>query len=133
MVFDWRRLTCSRRAALTRASYCRANVPSAFPQLQLRGIDVFGEASGTAAVDTELLMEVLEKRELLAESPSRDQVLALRNELVSAIVTMLSQLSHAFSSGKVDEARKVAIRLQDFTKLMVEVENWESSHGVTMA
>ncbi len=99
------------------------------PQLQLRGLDAFGEDSGTAAVDTELLMEVMEKREFLEDSPSPADVAALRQSLVRSLMTMLSDLSAAFKREDTTGAQAAAIRLQYFSKLLAEVENWEAAHG----
>ncbi len=97
-------------------------------QLQLKGVDVLGEDGGSVAVDTELLMEVLEKRELLAETPSRTQIMSMRAELVSDISDMLRRLSRVFAAGDLDAARKLTIKLQYFTKLMSEVEAWEAAN-----
>ncbi len=103
--------------------------PTPFAQLQLRGLDAFGEDSGTAVVDTDLLMEVMEKREFLEDSPSPADVAAMRQSLVGSMMALLSDLSTAFKREDTSGAQAAAIRLQYFSKLLAEVENWESSRG----
>ncbi len=84
----------------------------------------------TAKVDKGLLMEVMEKREVLEESPTAAQVAALRKELVADISGMLEKLSAAFSSDALQEAAALTVRLQYITKLMAEVETKEVALGM---
>ncbi len=82
---------CVAPAALTCvALLLLLNLLSWLGQLHLRGLDVFGEDTGHAVVDTELIMEVMEKRELLEDSPSPSTVAQLREQLVRTMMQVLT-------------------------------------------
>ena len=88
-------------------------------------MDAVSEGASTA-VDQSLLIDILEKRELLEEARSPKDVAALKHSNDAILRDLIAQLGSAFGSGtsKLAEARLCTIKLQYYTKLSHEIDDW---------
>ena len=90
-------------------------------QLNLHGYDAIGESASTA-VDTALLMDVMEKREQLEDASSRAEVLALKEDNNVKVSRLLVQLTACFKRNDLENARRRTIELQYYTRLNAELD-----------
>ena len=88
-------------------------------------MDAVSEGASTA-VDQSLLIDILEKRELLEDARSPKDVTALKHSNDAILRDLVAQLGLAFGSGtsKLAEARLCTIKLQYYTKLSHEIDDW---------
>jgi molecular chaperone HscB len=97
--------------------------------LQLHGIDAIGEAAGSANVDGELLLQVMEAREQLDDSSTTvETAQRLQHNVVRSISVSITDLSMAFKKGDLKQAADITVALQYFTKLNSECEEWLAQH-----
>ncbi|RYG51798.1 Fe-S protein assembly co-chaperone HscB [archaeon] len=101
--------------------------PSARAQylLQRQGIDAIGEATGTTSTATELLMEIMEAREVLEDtSSSRETIRTMERQVDGVLTGLVRKLSAAFRAKDYAAAADLTVRLQYYTKLHNEIEDW---------
>lgn len=88
--------------------------------LQLNGVDALGESAKTS--DAALLMEMMEKREALAQVADEAGAQRALEEAESDVELVMSALSAAFKFGELDRAAELTVRLQYYNKLRAEAE-----------
>ena len=90
--------------------------------LKLSGFDALGEGAGTKGVSPELLMQVMEARELISDpSTSREALEQLRTRNLAAIKSIEKDLSSAFLKKNLHLARDITVALQYSSKIEEEV------------
>ena len=90
--------------------------------LKLSGLDALGESAGTKNVSPELLMQVMEARELISDQDtSRDALEQLRKRNLVALQAIEKDLSEAFLKKNLDLARDITIALQYSAKIEEEI------------
>jgi molecular chaperone HscB len=94
--------------------------------LKLQGFDAIGERAGRdTKVSPELLMQVMEARELISEaSADEGEVKELQRRTREAVTGCLSDLAAAFRSKDLATARSITVALQYYTKLEHEIGEW---------
>lgn len=100
--------------------------------LRLHGLDALGERAGRDNnVSPELLMQIMEARELLSDDSGADSAavrqLAARTE--EAVASCLADLRGAFAGHNLDAARSITVALQYYTKLQSEIGEWLEAHS----
>jgi len=90
--------------------------------LKVSGFDALGEGAGTKGVSPELLMQVMEARELISDpSTSREALEQLRTRNLAAIKSIEKDLSSAFLKKNLHLARDITVALQYSSKIEEEV------------
>lgn len=109
------------RNPVTRAQYL----------LQLHGIDAIGESAGTAAVSSDLLMEIMEGRELLDDDSDSNapRVGALQQDTDDRVKALLKDFSKLYNAMELQKAAEVTVALQYLTKLQAESIEWLARHA----
>jgi len=129
---------CARASATLNVAFRTLQRPAARAQylLRLNGLDALGETAGRGAgggkgggdggggggVSAELLFEVMEARELIADADARAadlQQLRARNR--AAVAACERDLAAAFASGALALARDVTVALSYYAKIEDEV------------
>ena len=100
--------------------------------LQLHGCDAIGESVGSAKSDPQLLMRVMEVRELLEEDDTTpDDVRKQHAEITRDVAQAISGLAAAFEAAEYERASRLTVELQYLTKVLQETREWLASRDAT--
>ncbi|KAI1401571.1 Co-chaperone Hsc20 [Hypoxylon fuscum] len=99
--------------------------------LSLRGIDVANEETARVE-DPDLLMLVLETREMIEEAQSEEELEPLKAENEARIKNSEDLLARAFATDDVEEARHEVTRLRYWTNIRDSIQNWERGKPVVL-
>ncbi|KAF9562425.1 hypothetical protein BGW38_008978, partial [Lunasporangiospora selenospora] len=80
--------------------------------------------------ESELLMEVMEARELLEEAQTEDEVQELKNTNDVRIDETVKGLSKAFQEGNLDSAKTLAIQLQYWIRIQNVIRDWAAGKPI---
>ncbi|KAF9142174.1 hypothetical protein BGX30_003227 [Mortierella sp. GBA39] len=80
--------------------------------------------------EPELLMEVMEARELLEEAQTEDEVQELKNVNDTRIKDTVEGLSKAFKGQDLEQAKTLAIELQYWIRIQNVIRNWVAGHPI---
>lgn len=94
--------------------------------LHLHGVDLTDE-SIKHELDPELLLEVMEERERLAEAEEGEQLKAIAEENQARMDTTLDDISIAFKNSDIVAARDAIIRLKYWSSLHHALEERQAS------
>lgn len=114
--------TCPRRGYIPIAVCHRHCALVASLQLRRQGHDVLGEASATR-VDPALLMDVMEKREIIESSSSKEELERMASKNKVDVEALQRQLSEAFQANDLDRAAELTVSLQYYLKIGNEIED----------
>ncbi|KAH8549974.1 Co-chaperone HscB, C-terminal oligomerization domain-containing protein [Umbelopsis sp. PMI_123] len=89
--------------------------------LALNGVEV---AESESLEDPELLMEVMEIREQMEDAETEDDIMQLKQENNEKIEQTAEQLSKAFSSNNMEEAKELTIQLQYWDNIRRAIVDW---------
>lgn len=99
--------------------------------LSLRGIEV-AEDETAKVDDPELLMEVLEARELIEEAESEGDLVGLREENDEKIRRSEEVLEQAFKEDDIAGAREEAVKLRYWINIKESIDGWEKGKPVVL-
>ncbi|CBX95797.1 hypothetical protein IAQ61_004629 [Plenodomus lingam] len=99
--------------------------------LSLRGIET-AEDETAKVEDPELLMEVLEARELIEEAEKEEDLAGLREENEQRIKESVAKLGEMFSKEDWEGARGEVVRLRYWSNIQESIEGWEKGKGVVL-
>ncbi|KAJ3046018.1 hypothetical protein HDV00_003766 [Rhizophlyctis rosea] len=105
--------------------------PLARAKYLLSQVDMKVEESSSLE-DPELLMEVLEARELLEEATSEEEMGEVAKQNDERLQETISELSDAFAAGNMDRARDLTVRLQYWTNIKRAIQEWEPGKRVEL-
>lgn len=80
--------------------------------------------------EPELLMEVMEARELLEEAQTEDEVQELKNVNDTRIKDTVEGLSKAFKGQDLEQAKTLAIELQYWIRIQNVIRDWVAGHPI---
>ncbi|KAG0319803.1 hypothetical protein BGZ97_001409 [Linnemannia gamsii] len=80
--------------------------------------------------EPELLMEVMEARELLEEAQTEDEVQDLKNVNDARIKDTVEGLSRAFKDQNMEQAKTLAIELQYWIRIQNVIRDWVAGHPI---
>ncbi|KAF9152549.1 hypothetical protein BG015_005106 [Linnemannia schmuckeri] len=80
--------------------------------------------------EPELLMEVMEARELLEEAQTEDEVQELKNVNDARIKDTVEGLSKAFKGQDLEQAKTLAIELQYWIRIQNVIRDWVAGHPI---
>ncbi|CAI5727489.1 unnamed protein product [Hyaloperonospora brassicae] len=90
--------------------------------LSLDGIDALGETASTA-VDTELLMQMMEIRERIAMATTIDALHAIREEISNQVDAVIKKLGEVYDKDQdLEAAKRYAVELQYMVKCVEEID-----------
>lgn len=99
--------------------------------LGLQGIDVAGDE--TAKVDDpELLMEVLETREVIEEAESEEDLVPLKEGNEKRVEGSVAVLEEAFKNNDIETAKTEAIKLRYWINIRESIDGWEKGKPVVL-
>ncbi len=106
--------------------------------LQLNGHDAIGDTVGTNMSDPELLMRIMEARELLeAHETKLDDVISLQSEIQNLADGAVVAIDSALASSDFALAASATVALQYYSKLLLEtkefLENRTDATGAAMS
>ncbi|KAK0660852.1 HSCB C-terminal oligomerization domain-containing protein [Cercophora samala] len=100
---------------------------------ELYGVDLAGDEAGAQIEpDPELLMTVLESREIIEEADTEQDLEELREENERRIEEAEKGLEEAFKGEDVERAKEEAVRLRYWMNIREGVNNWERGRGVVL-
>ncbi|KAI9787383.1 MAG: hypothetical protein M1816_007516 [Peltula sp. TS41687] len=99
--------------------------------LSLRGMDVANDERAKVE-DAELLLEVLEARELIEEAEEEEELEPLRGYNDERIEVSLKNLDEAFRADDLGKAKEEAVRLRYWMNIRESLENWEKGKPVVL-
>ncbi|KAK4171615.1 putative mitochondrial J-type co-chaperone JAC1 precursor [Triangularia setosa] len=100
---------------------------------ELYDVDLAGDEAGTQIEpDPELLMTVLESREIIEEADTEQDLEELREENEKRIQEAERELEEAFKGEDVERAKEEAVRLRYWMNIREGVDNWERGKGVVL-
>jgi len=99
--------------------------------LELRGIDVAGDETAKVE-DPELLMEVLETREVIEEAASEEELQPLRELNERRIAGSVGVLEEAFKNDDMDAAKEEAVKLRYWINIRESVDAFEPGKPVVL-
>lgn len=100
--------------------------------LSLRGIDV-AEDETAKVDDAELLMEVLETREVIEEAEREEDLLPLREANERRVEGSVGVLEEAFKSDDIELAKTEAVKLRYWINIRESIDGWERGKPVVLA
>lgn len=89
--------------------------------LALNGVEI---SESESLEDPELLMEVMEIREQMEEAESEDDIEKLKVENNEKIHQTADQLTHAFKSNNLEEAKELTVQLQYWDNIRRAIVDW---------
>ncbi|KAK0718716.1 hypothetical protein B0T21DRAFT_373928 [Apiosordaria backusii] len=100
---------------------------------ELYGVDLAGDEAGAhIEPDPELLMTVLESREIIEEADTEQDLEELREENEKRIKEAEEGLEEAFEEEDVERAKEEAVKLRYWMNIREGVDNWEKGRGVVL-
>ncbi|KAF2847596.1 Co-chaperone Hsc20 [Plenodomus tracheiphilus IPT5] len=99
--------------------------------LSLRGIET-AEDETAKVEDPELLMEVLEARELIEEAETEEDLVGLREENEGRIGESVARLGEMFQKEDWEGARGEVVRLRYWSNIKESIEGWEKGVGIVL-
>lgn len=99
--------------------------------LSLRGIEV-AEDETAKVDDPNLLMEVLETRELIEEAESENDLVKLRSENDGRVERSVKILEKAFQEDDVEVAKTEAVKLRYWVNIRESLDAWEKGKPVVL-
>lgn len=99
--------------------------------LSLRGIEV-AEDETAKVEDPDLLMEVLEAREMIEEAGSEEELVGLKEENEERIRQSLEVLEQAFEDDDLSVAKSEAVKLRYWMNIRESIEAWEPGKPVVL-
>lgn len=99
--------------------------------MSLNGIDV-AEDETAKVEDNELLMQVLETREVIEEAQDESELEPIRKKNGKNLERSLRLLTIAFEKGDWDAAKKEAVKLRYWVNIKDSVDNWERGKPVVL-
>jgi len=97
--------------------------------LKLSGFDALGEGAGTKGVSPELLMQVMDARELISDPDTpREALEQLRSRNLAAIKSIEKDLSSAFLKKNFELAKEITVALQYSSKIEEEITERLDAH-----
>lgn len=106
---------------LTRAQYL----------LELRGIDIAGDETAKVE-DPELLMEVLETREIIEEAQSEEDLQPLKETNEKRVEGSVQILEDAFKKDDLDAAKTEAVKLRYWINIRESIDSFEPGKPVVL-
>lgn len=100
--------------------------------LSLRGIDV-AEDETAKVDDAELLMEVLETREVIEEAEREEDLVPLREANERRVEGSVGVLENAFKEDDVQTAKSEAVKLRYWINIRESIDGWEKGKPVVLA
>ncbi|KAH6854649.1 HSCB C-terminal oligomerization domain-containing protein [Chaetomium sp. MPI-CAGE-AT-0009] len=130
------RLHAEATSAQINAAYKTLSSPLLRAQYLLReqhGVDLEGDEAGAqAAPDAELLMTVLEAREVIEEADSEADLEEVRVANEARIDECEARLGEALEKGDVAAAKEEAVRLRYWVNIREGVRGWERGKPVVL-
>ncbi|KAK3298826.1 HSCB C-terminal oligomerization domain-containing protein [Chaetomium fimeti] len=130
------RLHAEATSAQINAAYKTLSSPLLRAQYLLReqhGVDLEGDEAGAqAAPDPELLMTVLEAREVIEEADSEADLEEVRLANEARIDECEARLGEALEKGDVAAAKEEAVRLRYWVNIREGVRGWERGKPVVL-
>ncbi|KAK3810791.1 MAG: Co-chaperone HscB, C-terminal oligomerization domain-containing protein, partial [Benniella sp.] len=80
--------------------------------------------------EPELLMEVMEARELLEDAQTEDEIQDLKSQNDARIKEAVDGLSKAFQSQDLEKAKTLAIELQYWIRIQNVIRDWVAGHPI---
>jgi molecular chaperone HscB len=99
--------------------------------LSLRGIEV-AEDETAKVDDPELLMEVLEAREMIEEAESEEDLVGLKSENDERIRRSEEVLERAFKEDDIDMAKEESVKLRYWINIKESIDGWERGKPVVL-
>lgn len=99
--------------------------------LSLRGIEV-AEDETAKVEDPDLLMEVLETREMIEEAQSEGELVPLKQENEGRIESSVRTLEEAFKKDNMEMAKSEAVRLRYWVNIKESLDGWEKGKPVVL-
>lgn len=99
--------------------------------LSLRGIEV-AEDETAKVDDPELLMEVLEAREMIEEAEKEEELVGLKEENDERIRRSEEVLEQAFKEDDVNRATEEAVKLRYWINIKESIDGWERGKPVVL-
>ncbi|KAG9854548.1 Co-chaperone Hsc20, partial [Aureobasidium melanogenum] len=99
--------------------------------LQMRGIDVAGDETAKVE-DPELLMEVLETREIIEEAATEEELQPLKELNERRIAASVGVLEEAFKKDDMQAAKEEAVRLRYWINIRESVDAFEPGKPVVL-
>lgn len=99
--------------------------------LEMRGIDLAGDETAKVE-DPELLMEVLETREVIEEAASEDELQPLKELNERRIAASVGVLEEAFQKDDTAAAKEEAVKLRYWINIRETVDAFEPGKPVVM-
>ncbi|KAG9856605.1 Co-chaperone Hsc20, partial [Aureobasidium melanogenum] len=99
--------------------------------LQMRGIDVAGDETAKVE-DPELLMEVLETREIIEEAATEEELQPLKELNERRIAASVGVLEEAFQKDDMQAAKEEAVKLRYWINIRESVDAFEPGKPVVL-
>ncbi|KAG9662092.1 Co-chaperone Hsc20, partial [Aureobasidium melanogenum] len=99
--------------------------------LQMRGIDVAGDETAKVE-DPELLMEVLETREIIEEAATEEELQPLKELNERRIAASVGVLEEAFKKDDMQAAKEEAVKLRYWINIRESVDAFEPGKPVVL-
>lgn len=101
--------------------------------LKVQGIDAIGEGAGSGGVSPDLLVQVMEAREVIADPRAdRATVAALKRRTDAAVTACVRDVSDAFARGDLQTAKAVTVALQYYGRVAHEAEEWLDAYSAVL-
>jgi molecular chaperone HscB len=99
--------------------------------LEMRGVDLAGDETAKVE-DPELLMEVLETREVIEEAATEEELQPLKEMNERRIAASVGVLEEAFKNDDTDAAKEEAVKLRYWINIRETVDAFEPGKPVVM-
>lgn len=99
--------------------------------LSLRGFDV-AEDETAKVDDSELLMEVLETREIIEDAQTEEDLVPLKKVNEGRIEASVRVLDQAFKSDDIEAAKREAVKLRYWINIKESIDAWEKGKPVVL-
>lgn len=100
----------------------------------MRGIEVAeDETAKLGEEDQELLMEVLETREVIEEAEREEDLVGLRADNEERVSGSVGVLEEAFGRDDLEGAKREAVKLRYWINIREAVDAWERGKPVVLA
>lgn len=99
--------------------------------LELRGIDIAGDETAKVE-DPELLMEVLETREVIEEAATEEELQPLRELNERRVAGSVGVIEEAFKNDDMDAAKEEAVKLRYWINIRESVDAFEPGKPVVL-
>lgn len=115
-----------RVSSLVNVSYAMLKDPvlRAEHMLQLRGVDLDGDAGNSVPADAETLMEVMEAREAISEATDRSAVQEIRKVYAERVRGCLVHFSVAFDEDDIAAASKAFRNVRYWINIVKACDDW---------